>query len=213
MGKFDQTIIHTFANQDCSYEKLYILISNEEATPQIMCYWTIKKCVFCAFMFLPNFMHTLLYCSFVYIYKFPRPWKTIWSTVSLLFMRGRGCLVSGTDGRFKKLKNWLTNRPTDHQNDHSVAFSLSWRVKNHESSSDTKLAHKTNLKNKCSNRRPLKSINEWINWETAICKNESAETKATSEVIITINFVNGLRIYALWSGGRWWPIPGRVRVP
>ena len=58
MGKFDQSIIHSFANQDYSYEKWHILTpskTNQEAIPQILYYWAIKKCGFCAFMFLPNF--------------------------------------------------------------------------------------------------------------------------------------------------------------
>ena len=64
MGKFDQSITHSFANQDYSYEKLHILTSsrtNWEATPQILYYWAIKKCGFCASMFLPNFLHILLF--------------------------------------------------------------------------------------------------------------------------------------------------------
>ena len=63
MGKFDQSIIHSFANQDYSYEKRHILTSsrtNQEAIPQIWYYWAIKKCGFCAFMFLPYFLHILL---------------------------------------------------------------------------------------------------------------------------------------------------------
>ena len=63
MGKFDQSIIHPFANQDYSYEKRHILTSsktNQDAIPQILYYRAIKKCGFCAFMFLPNFLHILL---------------------------------------------------------------------------------------------------------------------------------------------------------
>ena len=63
MGKFDQGKIHSFAIQDYSYEKRHILTSsrtNQEAIPQILYYWAINKCGFCAFMFLPNFLHTLL---------------------------------------------------------------------------------------------------------------------------------------------------------
>ena len=63
MGKLDPSIIHSFANQDYSYEKRHILTSsrtNQEAIPQILYYWAIKKCGFCSFMFLPNFLHILL---------------------------------------------------------------------------------------------------------------------------------------------------------